>query len=133
MGPARTPTQADFTRLYESEFDYVWNALRRLGIAEAHVEDVAHDVFTTAWKKLADYDPTRPIRPWLFGIAYRLASDFRARAWQCAARRKGRAKRVHTQGIRARQRRSSNRPPGREGVERGVGEERRGGRRRKTA
>jgi RNA polymerase sigma-70 factor, ECF subfamily len=82
MGPARTPTQADFTRLYESEFDYVWNALRRLGVAEAHVEDVAHDVFTTAWKKLADYDPTRPIRPWLFGIAYRLASDFRARAWQ---------------------------------------------------
>jgi RNA polymerase sigma-70 factor (ECF subfamily) len=82
MGPARTPTQADFTRLYESEFDYVWNVLRRLGIADAHLEDVAHDVFTTAWKKLADYDPARPLRPWLFGIAFRLASDFRARAWQ---------------------------------------------------
>jgi RNA polymerase sigma-70 factor (ECF subfamily) len=74
-------TQAQFNRLYEAEFDYVWNSLRRLGVASAHLEDVAHDVFVTAWKKWADYDARRPLRPWLFGIAYRLASDFRDRAW----------------------------------------------------
>lgn len=82
MEPRPTPTRADFNRLYEGEFDYVWSTLRRLGISEANVEDVAHDVFITAWKKLADYDTTRPLRPWLFGIAYRVASDFRDRAWQ---------------------------------------------------
>jgi RNA polymerase sigma-70 factor (ECF subfamily) len=82
MAGPTSRTQADFTRLYESEFDYVWNVLRRLGVADAHLEDVAHDVFTTAWKKLDDYDPMRPLRPWLFGIAFRLASDFRDRAWQ---------------------------------------------------
>lgn len=76
------PTRAEFNRLYEAEFDYVWSTLRRLGVPEAHVEDVAHDVFVTAWKKLAEYDPSRPLRPWLFGIAYRLASDFRDKAWQ---------------------------------------------------
>lgn len=71
-----------FQSVYEAELDYVWNSLRRLGIAPAHLEDLTHDVFTTAWKKLADYDASRPIRPWLFGIAMRLASDFRQRAWQ---------------------------------------------------
>ncbi len=72
----------DFQRIYEAELDYVWNSLRRLGVAPAHLEDLTHDVFAVAWKKLADYDPSRPIRPWLFGIAMRLASDFRQLAWQ---------------------------------------------------
>lgn len=76
------PTRADFNRLYEAEFDYVWSTLRRLGIPDAHLEDVAHEVFITAWRRIADYDSTRPLRPWLFGIAYRTASDFRDKAWQ---------------------------------------------------
>ncbi|MBK7857029.1 MAG: sigma-70 family RNA polymerase sigma factor [Archangiaceae bacterium] len=70
----------DFERLYEDHLDYVWSSLRRLGVAPAHLEDTAHDVFITAWRKLADYDPSRPIKPWLFGIAFRVASDFRERA-----------------------------------------------------
>ena len=76
-GPA---ARSDFSALYEAHFDFVWNTLRRLGVADAHREDVAHEVFVTAWKKLGDYDPGRPLKPWLFGIAFRLASDFRARA-----------------------------------------------------
>lgn len=75
-------TAQDFQRIYEAELDYVWNSLRRLGVAPAHLEDLTHDVFSVAWKKLADYDRARPIRPWLFGIAMRLASDFRQLAWQ---------------------------------------------------
>ena len=72
----------EFKGLYEAEFDYVWNTLRRLGVADANREDLCHDVFVTAWRKLKDYDPARPLRPWLFGIAYRVASDFRQRAYQ---------------------------------------------------
>ncbi len=70
-----------FEQLYQAELDYVWSSLRRLGVAPAHVEDVTQEVFVTAWKKLDTYDQSRPIRPWLFGIAFRLASDFRARSW----------------------------------------------------
>lgn len=73
--------RADFNRLYASEIDFVWASLRRLGVPAAFVEDVAHEVFITAWTKFADYDPARRIRPWLFGIATRHASDFRERAW----------------------------------------------------
>lgn len=78
--PSTAAPPDDFRALYESEFSYVWNSLRRLGVAPAHIEDVAHDVFVTAWKRLSDFDRSRPIRPWLFGIAFRVASDFRKRA-----------------------------------------------------
>jgi RNA polymerase sigma-70 factor (ECF subfamily) len=79
---AATGTRDEFQRLYEAELDYVWASLRRLGVPNASLEDVCHDVFVTAWRRLGDYDRSRPIRPWLFGIAYRVASDLRNRAYQ---------------------------------------------------
>ncbi len=79
--PARLSTEAEFRATYEAEFSYVWQSLRRMGAKERDLEDLAHDVFVTAYRRRADYDPTRPIRPWLFGICYRLASDFRRRAY----------------------------------------------------
>lgn len=78
---AATPIPADFDQLYTEQFDYVWNTLRRLGVREAHLEDVAHEVFVTAWRKWSEFDRNRALKPWLFGIAYRMASDDRNRAW----------------------------------------------------
>lgn len=52
----------------------MWNTLRRLGVARDDLEDLAHDVFVVVYRKLGDYDPARPIRPWLFGIAFRVAA-----------------------------------------------------------
>lgn len=69
-----------FRALFEGELSFVWNSLRRLGVAERDVEDVAHEVFVVVNRCLPQYDPTRPIRPWLFGIACRTASDYRRRA-----------------------------------------------------
>jgi RNA polymerase sigma-70 factor, ECF subfamily len=67
----------DFRTLFESEFRFVVRTLRYLGIRYNDVSDVAHDVFLHVFRHLAEYDPTRPIRPWLFGFAYRIARDFR--------------------------------------------------------
>src|SRR5205823_281348 len=33
------------------------------------------DVFVVVHRKLADFDATRPAKPWLFGIAFRTALD----------------------------------------------------------
>jgi RNA polymerase sigma-70 factor (ECF subfamily) len=41
------------------------------------VEDLAHDVFLTVYRRYVDYDKERPLRPWIFGIAYRVASRYR--------------------------------------------------------
>ncbi len=66
-----------FRAIYDANVDYVHATLRRLGVASAEVEDVAHDVFVAVHRHLDDYDPARPVRPWLFGFAYRMASDHR--------------------------------------------------------
>lgn len=76
-GPAARP---DFRVLFQTECSYVFHSLRRLGVHERDLEDVAHEVFLAVHKKLDDYDPSRPLRPWLFAFAYRFASDWRKRA-----------------------------------------------------
>jgi RNA polymerase sigma-70 factor (ECF subfamily) len=67
----------DFPTLYRLEFPYVWKTLRRLGAPPRDIEDLAHDVFVVVHRHLCDYDPTRPMRPWLFGITMRVVADFR--------------------------------------------------------
>ncbi|MHB1845114.1 MAG: RNA polymerase sigma factor [Deltaproteobacteria bacterium] len=67
--------------LYQSEGQYVWNSLRRLGVRDADLEDLTHEVFIVALRRLPSYDPLRPIRPWLFGIATRVAGHQR-RWWR---------------------------------------------------
>jgi RNA polymerase sigma-70 factor (ECF subfamily) len=67
---------ARFRALFDAHVGYVAHTLRRLGVREADLADVTQDVFVVVHRKLGDYDPTRPIRPWLFGIAFRVASDY---------------------------------------------------------
>jgi RNA polymerase sigma-70 factor (ECF subfamily) len=74
-----------FERLYREHYAYVWAVLRRLGvdaIADAHQE-----VFLTVYRRRDTFDPTRPIRSWLVGIARRVASRAR-RGQQRADRRR---------------------------------------------
>jgi RNA polymerase sigma-70 factor (ECF subfamily) len=75
--PPSAPAQLDFPRTFAQHFDYVWHTLRRLGVQSADLEDVTHDVFLAILRKLEQYDPERPLRPWLFGFAFRVASDYR--------------------------------------------------------
>lgn len=74
------PVEApDFTAVYRAHFAYVIRALRRLGVREADLADLAHDVFVVVHRKLASFDPSRPMKPWLFGIAFRTALDKKRR------------------------------------------------------
>jgi RNA polymerase sigma-70 factor (ECF subfamily) len=73
--PADRPL--DLTEIYRAELAYVWKTLRRLGAPPSDLEDLAHDVFVVVHRHLGDYDPARPLRPWLFGIAVRVLADFR--------------------------------------------------------
>ena len=69
-----------FGDAYRQHFVHVWHTLRRLGVRERDLEDVAHDTFIVAHQRLHTFDQERPIRPWLSGIAWRLASDYRRKA-----------------------------------------------------
>jgi RNA polymerase sigma-70 factor (ECF subfamily) len=68
-----------FRRLYADELRYIWSSLQRLGVPPRDLEDVAHETLLSVYRRLADYDETRPLRPWLFGFLYRTAADYRKR------------------------------------------------------
>jgi RNA polymerase sigma-70 factor, ECF subfamily len=62
---------------YCLEYDYLYRTLQRFGVGTADVEDVAHQVFLVLHQKWTEYDATRPLRPYLFGIAFRVAATYR--------------------------------------------------------
>jgi len=67
----------NLSAIFDTHFDFVWSTLQRLGVREADLEDLAHEVFLKVHARMDDYDPSRPIRPWLFGFAYRVAAGHR--------------------------------------------------------
>ena len=65
--------------VYGAHAAYVWNTLRRLGAPDRDLEDLTHDVFVQVERHLAEYDPARPMKPWLFGFAFRVFSQHKRR------------------------------------------------------
>src|SRR5690242_276025 len=66
-------------RIFEADFDYVYRSLIRMGVSSADAEDLAQEVFLVMWRRRADWDAERPLRPWLFGVALRVAHEHRHR------------------------------------------------------
>lgn len=62
---------------YRAHFDFVWRTLLRLGLDESGAEDAAQEVFVVAHRHWSRLRGGAPLRPWLYGIARRVA--FRAR------------------------------------------------------
>jgi RNA polymerase sigma-70 factor, ECF subfamily len=73
---AADPAVDDFRSIYEREFGFVWTCLRRFGIPPRNLPDVTHDVFLATLRSLPSFDTSRPLRPWLTGVAFRVASDY---------------------------------------------------------
>jgi len=67
---------------YQRELDYLMRTLQRLGAAPSDLEDLAHETFLALRASWHEYDPARPLRPYLFGIAFRVASSHRRRHWR---------------------------------------------------
>lgn len=79
--PERPPGQGldFFDEVYQREFEYVCRNLGRLGVPAADIQDAMHEVFLVLYRRWNEIDPTRPIRPWLFGVARRIAAAVRAK------------------------------------------------------
>jgi RNA polymerase sigma-70 factor, ECF subfamily len=67
---------------YQRELDYLMRTLQRLGTPGSDLEDLAHEVFLALSSSWHNYDATRPLRPYLFGIAFRVVSSHRRRHWR---------------------------------------------------
>lgn len=68
--------------LYREHFAFVWRTLRRLGVVESGLDDAAQDVFLVVHRRLLDFEPGASPKPWLFGIALRVAHQHRRRQWR---------------------------------------------------
>jgi RNA polymerase sigma-70 factor, ECF subfamily len=81
--PARPPQSAaernaSFRAMYDAHVDFVWRNLRRLGVADADVEDRTQEVFVIAHRRFNQFeDRGHGPKAWLFQIVLRVASDAR--------------------------------------------------------
>ena len=69
----------DFSTLYDEQLGFVWRNLRRLGVIDASLDDAVQDVFVVAHRRLGSFEGRSSPRTWLFGIARRVAKDYRRR------------------------------------------------------
>jgi RNA polymerase sigma-70 factor (ECF subfamily) len=69
----------NLSMVVERELAQVCRTLRRQGLSVADAEDVSQEVFLTMWRRWSDYDPRRPLRAWLAGMALRTAYRFTGR------------------------------------------------------
>jgi RNA polymerase sigma-70 factor (ECF subfamily) len=68
-----------FEHAYEQYFDLVWRNLRRLGVAEAALDDALQDVFVVVHRRLTDFERRSSLKTWIFGITLRVASEYTRR------------------------------------------------------
>jgi RNA polymerase sigma-70 factor (ECF subfamily) len=78
---ASMPTPAsralELEAVYRDHAAFCWRMARRLGAPDEATDDIVHDVFLVVRRRLPDFDASRPVRPWLFGIVRRVVADLR--------------------------------------------------------
>ena len=79
QAPGRhAPIDAEsLARAYDDHAASMFRVLRRLGVSEVSVEDALQDVFLVAWRRREDFEGRAAHRTWLYGIALRVARDYR--------------------------------------------------------
>jgi len=80
LAAAQPKLRDRFEAVYHAELPYVLRTLRRLGASEAAARDLPHDVLVVFSRRADEYDRARPLRAWLFGIAYRVVGNHLSRA-----------------------------------------------------
>jgi len=69
-----------FETVFAEHAPYVLRALPRLGVSDADVDDVAQEIFLAVHRGLAEFEGRSRVRTWIYGIALRVAGNYRRRA-----------------------------------------------------
>ena len=77
---ARVDPAISSSEVFAAHAGYVLGLLRRLGVREADVEDVAQDVFLVVHERLPGFQHRSSLKTWICGICLRKASNYRRRA-----------------------------------------------------
>jgi RNA polymerase sigma-70 factor, ECF subfamily len=82
VGAASSVRNVDVVDVHAQYATLVWRSLQRLGVAQSDLQDVFQEVFVVVPRRLASFDRSAPMAPWLFGICMRVAAGWRRRAWK---------------------------------------------------
>jgi RNA polymerase sigma-70 factor (ECF subfamily) len=77
--PALPKVENNCLEAFDRELDYLFQTLRRLGARPREIEDLAQEVFLVLYRNWPTLDTSRPLRPYLFGVAFRVVCAHRRR------------------------------------------------------
>lgn len=75
--PEARPGAPSFEDVYDEHAEMVWRSLRRLGVAEASVDDAVQEVFIVVHRRLHEFEGRSSLKTWLFGIVLGVARNQR--------------------------------------------------------
>jgi RNA polymerase sigma-70 factor (ECF subfamily) len=67
----------DVEQLYDAHVDDVYRVLSRLGVPTSELEDAVQETFIVAHRRWHSFRQDEPARPWLLGIAVKVAKTVR--------------------------------------------------------
>ena len=76
--PAPLP-ESDCLETFDRELDYVFGTLQRLGARPVDMDDLLQEIFVVLYRNWPTLDTSRSLRPWLFGVAFRVVRTHRRR------------------------------------------------------
>ena len=77
---ARVPApEGECLETFDRELDYIFGTLQRLGARPADIDDLLQEVFLALYRNWPTLDTTHSLRPWLFGVAFRVVRTHRRR------------------------------------------------------
>lgn len=71
------PAAASFREIFTRHAPYVLGLVRRLGVRDAEVEDVAQEVFIVVHRQLPHFEGRSSLKTWLCGITLRTVANHR--------------------------------------------------------
>jgi RNA polymerase sigma-70 factor (ECF subfamily) len=75
----------DFDAVYEEQVEFVWRAVRRMGVRPADADDVVQDVFVIVHRRLAEFEGRAQVKTWVFKILLHVVRHY----WRTHQRKPG--------------------------------------------
>src|SRR4051812_23637935 len=77
--PEESGPESNCVSAFDRELDYLYATLQRLGAPPGDIDVFLQDFFVAPHRHWPTLDLTRPLRPWLFGVAFRVVRAHRRR------------------------------------------------------
>lgn len=83
--PSNCASVPDFDTVYEAQVDFVWRAVRRMGVHAADTDDVVQEVFVIVHRRLGEFEGRAQLKTWVFRILVHVVRHY----WRTHQRRPG--------------------------------------------